>query len=75
MNKESIFYKTISEILLIDITNVPLEKNVFEIEGWDSLAHIRIITELEDNFEKKLTDNEMIEISSLGALKVAFLGK
>jgi acyl carrier protein len=72
LNMESKFYNILSEALMQDISLVNDNENLFNIEGWDSLTHIRIITELESNFDRKLTDEQMIEINTLGALKAAF---
>ena len=40
-----------------------------ETEGWDSLAQIRIVHELETRFEVRLPDDALLEEQSVGSLK------
>jgi acyl carrier protein len=39
------------------------------VEGWDSLAQIRIVHELETRFELRLPDDALLEEQSVGSLK------
>ena len=39
------------------------------VEGWDSLANIRIVHELETRFGVRLPDDALLEEQSVGALK------
>jgi acyl carrier protein len=39
------------------------------IEGWDSLAQIRIVHELESRFAVRLPDDALLEEQSVGSLK------
>jgi acyl carrier protein len=39
------------------------------VEGWDSLAQIRIVHELETRFELRLPDDALLEERSVGSLK------
>jgi acyl carrier protein len=39
------------------------------IEGWDSLAQIRIVHELETRFGVRLPDDALLEAQSVGSLK------
>ena len=44
------------------------------VEGWDSLAQIRIVHELETRFGVLLPDNALLEEQSVAALKRLVLG-
>lgn len=39
------------------------------VEGWDSLAQIRIVHELETRFEVRLPDDALLEQQSVASLK------
>ena len=39
------------------------------IEGWDSLAQIRIVHELETRFSVRLPDDALLEAQSVGSLR------
>lgn len=39
------------------------------VEGWDSLAQIRLVHELETRFEVRLPDEALLEEHSVGSLK------
>lgn len=39
------------------------------VEGWDSLAQIRIVHELETRFGVRLPDDALLESQSVGSLK------
>ena len=39
------------------------------VEGWDSLAQIRIVHELETRFAVRLPDDALLEEQSVGSLK------
>jgi acyl carrier protein len=39
------------------------------VEGWDSLAQIRIVHELETRFAVRLPDDALLEVQSVGSLK------
>jgi acyl carrier protein len=39
------------------------------VEGWDSLAHIRIVHELETRFDVRLPDDALLEQQTVASLK------
>lgn len=45
------------------------------IEGWDSLAQIRIVHELETRFDVRLPDDALLEEQSVGSLKQLVLNR
>lgn len=36
-----------------------------KLRGWDSIGHVDVITALEDHFEVKLDDAELLQMSSV----------
>jgi len=78
MNEKDIWGQVV--IVFCDIVDV--EKNiVFEttdsesIEEWDSLAHVRLIVALEDEFDIDFLPEEIYGLSNLGALYKVILTK
>jgi acyl carrier protein len=43
------------------------------VEGWDSLAQIRLVHELESRFGVRLPDEALLEEQSVGSLKALVL--
>ncbi len=43
------------------------------VEGWDSLAQIRLVHEIETRFGVRLPDEALLEKQSVGALKALVL--
>jgi acyl carrier protein len=43
------------------------------VEGWDSLAQIRLVHELESRFGVRLPDTALLEEQSVGSLKTLVL--
>lgn len=43
------------------------------IEGWDSLAQIRLVHELESRFSVRLPDDALLQEQSVGSLKALVL--
>ena len=39
------------------------------VEGWDSLAQIRLVHELETRFDVRLPDEALLEAQSVGSLR------
>jgi acyl carrier protein len=42
-----------------------------DVRGWDSMAHIAIVEELESSFRVRFTTEEMVEMTSVPAIKAA----
>ena len=40
-----------------------------EVSGWDSMAHIAIVEELESRFNVRFTTDEMVEMTSLPRIR------
>jgi acyl carrier protein len=40
-----------------------------DVEGWDSLSHINLITAVEKDFKIRLTTQEIMRLTNVGGLK------
>ena len=39
------------------------------LESWDSMTHLLLITELEETYKIRLTDNEILKMKTVGTIK------
>lgn len=70
MTRQEIFEKlngVFSDVFDDDIT-VTDETTAADIEGWDSLNHITLISEVEDSFGIKLSMKEVLGLKNVGEL-------
>jgi len=65
----------ISEVLYVDAKSIDEESGPNNIEAWDSLGHINIISALEDEYEIEITPEEILEISNVRDIKKVLLNK
>lgn len=65
---ERTFQDVFEEVLGWDI-DISDEDRPGTVEGWDSLAQIRIVHELETRFAVRLPDGALLEEQSVGSLK------
>ena len=76
MNPDDAFHRRFREALEevlgwdVELTD---EDGPRTIEGWDSLAQIRIVHELETCFGVRLPDQALLEEQTVGSLKVLVL--
>jgi acyl carrier protein len=65
---DRIFTEVFEEVLGWDVT-VGDDDGPSTVSGWDSLAQIRIVHELETRFDVRLPDDALLEEQSVGSLK------
>lgn len=63
--------KIITKVLLLEESEVHDDISQNDIESWDSLAHLFLINEVESAFKIVFSDEEVIDITTIGALKKA----
>ena len=71
MNKEEILNKVIEIIrdeFEDDELEITCETTAKDVEGWDSLAHLSIIHELECEFNIKFTIGQIQEFKNVGEI-------
>ncbi|MEL6478721.1 MAG: phosphopantetheine-binding protein [Pseudomonadota bacterium] len=54
--------------------DLPADAAIGSLEGWDSLAHIRLITALEEALERPLTTEEVIGVNTLDSITALLPG-
>lgn len=54
------------EVLGSDDINVTLDMTASDIEGWDSLNHIRIVLSVEEKFGVRFSTTEIPELRNVG---------
>ncbi|NHJ40160.1 MAG: acyl carrier protein [Asgard group archaeon] len=59
-------YETINKVLLIDKEKITDNLTMKDVEEWDSMAHLMIVSELEQTFEIILEDDDIIAMTSIG---------
>ena len=59
----------ISEIFLIKLEEISDDLTADDIDGWDSLSHMQLISEVEKNYQIKFTTKEMLNFFSIADLK------
>jgi acyl carrier protein len=62
------------EIICSEVFNIPVSAIqdatiLNEIESWDSLAHMILITRLEDDFQIQFTGDQIADIKSISDIK------
>jgi acyl carrier protein len=76
MNRDEAFDRAFSEVLE-DVfgwgTELGDEDGPAAVEGWDSLAQIRLVHELESRFDVRLPDAALLEQQTVGSLKALVL--
>lgn len=78
MNKEQILEK-LQEIVrdVLDEEDIVLKKDTVpeDVDGWDSLAHISILAEIQDTMDVTFQLDEIINLKSVGAIVDAIAEK
>ncbi|MDQ6705658.1 MAG: acyl carrier protein [Acidobacteriota bacterium] len=67
--------RVFQEIFDDDALEVNDETSAKTVPEWDSLAHVRLIIALEEEFDIKFTTQEVVKMACLGDLKKALISK
>ncbi len=57
--------KIMADVFKININEIPDNVKPGMIEQWDSLRHLLLIVKIEEEFNFRFTDNELIELKDL----------
>lgn len=60
---------TIGKVLLLDEAEVTDDLAREAVEAWDSLAHLMLISEVESTFQVTFSDDDILEIKTVGDVK------
>lgn len=78
MERKAVFVK-LQEIIcdVLDCENIEISDNTnaMDIDGWDSLAQVLIIGELQNEFGVKFTSAEVNKFANVGELVDAIIAK
>ena len=78
MNQEEIIARIASTIRkVLDNPNLEIcaESSAEEMEGWDSVTHLQLVSELENEYDVKFTLREMMSWESVGELAETLTNK
>ena len=59
----------VAKVLLLQESQVSDDISRKDSEAWDSLAHLMLINEIEATFEVSFSDDDIVEINTIGDLK------
>ena len=59
----------LSKVLLLDTDKITDDIRRKDFESWDSMAHLVIVSEIENEFEIFFEDEEVIELWTVGDIK------
>ncbi len=65
----------VSQVLLLDIEEISDSLRRKDYEPWDSMAHLILISEIENQFGIFFEDEEIVEIWTVGDLKKVLASK
>jgi acyl carrier protein len=68
---QALFEDIISKILLLDVTQIRDGFSRDDIEEWDSMSHLVLISDLEQAFNIILSDDEVADIKTILDVKKA----
>lgn len=60
---------TIGKVLLLHEAEVTDDLAREAVEAWDSLAHLMLISEVESTFQVTFSDDDILEIKTVGDVK------
>ncbi len=56
----------IRKVFKDDSLIIDAQTSADDIDGWDSLTHLQIITEIEKHFSVKFTLSELLDVNTVG---------
>ncbi len=64
-----------SDILALPADEIVDDLSMIDSGGWDSLQHMEIVTSIEETFRIDLTADEIVDMTSVGAIKAVLAAK
>lgn len=71
MNQDQLIeraYKVISIILNVPVDRIRYDFSPDTVPSWDSLKHIELVLSLEEEFNIKFDDDEILELLNVGSM-------
>ncbi|MFW9904538.1 MAG: acyl carrier protein [Candidatus Thorarchaeota archaeon] len=69
VDMQVVFEDIISKILLLENEQIKDDISRDELELWDSMTHLALVSELEQAFDIILSDEDVTEIKTIGDIK------
>ncbi|MFX1516526.1 MAG: acyl carrier protein [Promethearchaeota archaeon] len=69
VDTQVIFEDIIMKILLLEKEQINDEVTRDDLEEWDSMTHLALVSELEQVFDIILSDDDVTEIKTIGDIK------
>ncbi|MHA2243744.1 MAG: acyl carrier protein [Candidatus Hodarchaeales archaeon] len=66
---QELYEDIICKILLLERDKISSQVSQEDLEVWDSMTHLVLISELEQAFDIFLSDDDIIEINTIGDIK------
>lgn len=63
------------EVFDNDSLTISDETSYENLEGWDSMAQVRLVVALQEEFDTKLTTDEVVEATSVEAIETILADK
>lgn len=57
----------IADILGISVENLPCEAEMEDVEGWDSMRNVMILSALEDKYDIMFPEDDVFDLVSVNA--------
>jgi acyl carrier protein len=61
-------FEIVCDVLQVDISTVSLKTSMENTEKWDSLKQMQIVIAIEEEFDLKISDQDLIEANSIEKL-------
>ena len=52
----------LADLFEIDISSISLNAKIGELQGWDSLGHMRLVIQIENIMNRSITTEEIVQI-------------
>jgi acyl carrier protein len=59
----------LAKVLLVDRTKINDTMSRKDVEEWDSMAHLMLVSEIESEFGVMMNDDDITEIKTVGDIK------
>jgi len=59
----------LAKVLLVDKTKINDRMSRKDVEEWDSMAHLMLVSEIESEFGIMMSDDDITEIKTVGDIK------
>jgi len=59
----------VAKVLLVDKANINDQTSRKDLEEWDSMAHLMLVSDIESAFEVMMSDDDITGIKTVGDIK------